>query len=60
MMFFIYTMPNRWNLLVLEMDVEQHVLPTALWNGVGLCNRDAVKVALVIHIFKNFDSNKRT
>jgi hypothetical protein len=29
-------MPNVWNTLVLEMGVEQQVLPTVSWNNVDL------------------------
>jgi hypothetical protein len=51
-------MPNLWNLLVLEMGVEQHKLPTASLNSVDFDNKDAISVVLVAANFSIRDKNK--
>jgi hypothetical protein len=52
-------MPNMWNLHVLGMDVEQHVLPTPSWNSVDFDNKDVIRVILVT-VFRIRDKNKRS
>jgi hypothetical protein len=49
-------MPNKWNMLVLEMGVEHNVLITTSWNNVNLDNRNVGNVVLVI-AFKSSDMN---
>jgi hypothetical protein len=50
---------NKWNSLVLKMNVTEHALSTASWKSVNLNRRDAIKVVPVI-IFKSRNMNIRT